>query len=173
MIFLLMLLAIGVWVALLYGAGYFLSFFIKPKWIRHAIGLAVLIGLFTLPLRDEMEGAKEFRKLCMDSAAMQIVPTEPGKKFDLRYSITDGPMLKNFALPTQEQFTKYTDASTGQVIATGKTYTLYGGRMVRFIGQNPMGTGNKPLLSESTCAVFHQDHPANSRLRDLSNLTTK
>ncbi len=173
MIFLLILLAIVLWVVVLYGAGYFLTFFIKPKWIRHAIGLAVLVSLFTLPLRDEMEGGKEFRKLCRDSAAMQIMQTEPGKKFDLRYSITDGSMLKDFALPIQEHFTKYTDASTGQVIATGKTYTLYGGRIVRFLGGNPMGTGNKPLMSESTCAVFHQDDPANSRLRDLSNLTFK
>jgi hypothetical protein len=168
-----MLMAITVWVVVLYGAGYFFTFFIKPKWIRHVIGLAVLVSLFTLPLRDEMEGAKEFRKLCEDSAAMQIMQIESGKKFDLRYSITDGSMLKNFSLPIQEHFTKYTDASTEQVIATGKTYTLHGGRLVRFLGGNPMGAGNKPLMSESTCAVFHQNNPANNRLRDLSNLNVK
>lgn len=164
---------LGIWSIALYYLGYRLSWFVPKKWARQLAGVTAVIGVTTLVLWDEMQGAKEFEKLCKSSAAMQIMPTKEGEKFDLRYSVTDGSMLKGFALPIQEHFTKYTDASTGKVIANGKTYSLYGGKLVRFLGGHPMGTGNKPLLSESTCAVYHQENSANSRLRELSNITTK
>ncbi len=170
---LIILLILGIWCVVAYNAGYYLSAFIKRKWIRRAVGVAALIGLTTLALWDEVLGAKEFEKLCLSSATLQIIPTEKGKKFDLRYSITDGAMLEGFALPIREYFTKYTDKPTGLVIANGKTYSLYGGRLVRFLGGHPMGTGDKPLMSESTCAVIHQNNFAANRLRELSNSTTK
>ena len=170
---LIVLLILCIWGALLYNFGYYASFAVKRKWVRQVIGAAVTLGLFTLPINDEIAGAKEFEALCKSGGAYQIAPEAKGKKFDLKYSEIEGRMLKDHSLPIQEYFTKITDASSGQVLATGKTYTLLGGRLVRFLGGNPMGTGNKPLLSESTCAVFNQDNPANSLLRSLSNATTK
>ncbi len=151
MIFLLILLAIAVWIVVLYGAGYFLTFFIKPKWIRHVIGLAVLVSLFTLPLRDEMEGEKEFEALCKTGGVYQIAPSAVGKKFDLRYSSTALKPLSGFLRPVEETTIIYTDVASGEVIATAKGFIAKGGWLVQKGWLRNSGGGDGAFLGRDQC----------------------
>ena len=151
MIFLLILLAIVLWVVVLYGAGYFLTFFIKPKWIRHVIGLAVLVSLFTLPLRDEMEGEKEFEALCKAGGVYQIAPSAVGKKFDLQYSATKFKPLTGFIRPVEEKTISYTDVSNGEIVATAKAYLAKGGWLVQKGWLRNSGGGDGAFWGRPQC----------------------
>lgn len=151
MIFLLILLAIAVWIVVLYGAGYFLTFFIKPKWIRHVIGLAVLVSLFTLPLRDEMEGEKEFEALCKTGGVYQIAPSAVGKKFDLKSNYSENKKLSGYARPVEEISIVFSDIATGSEVATAKAYIAKGGWLVQRGWLKNSGGGDGAFLGRPQC----------------------
>jgi hypothetical protein len=151
MIFLLILWVAVIWVVVLYLVGYLLTFFIKPKWIRHVAGLVVLMSLFTWPLRDEMEGEKEFEALCKTGGVYQISPSAVGKKFDLSFSSTALKPLSGFVRPVEETTIIYTDVASGEVIATAKGYSAKGGWLVRKGWLRNSGGGDGAFLGRDQC----------------------
>lgn len=148
---LLILLAGALWGVALFVSGYFLTFFIPNKWIRAGIGVIALIGLFTLPMRDEVKGAEEFEALCKTGGTYQISPNSFGKKFNLKYSSTESKRLAGFIRPVEERNISYTDVATGDVVATAKAYSAGGGWLVRALGVNPMSGGTGSLLGRPQC----------------------
>ena len=148
---LLLLLVGGLWGAALFFSAYLLTFFIPNKGLRAAIGVIAMIGLFTLPLRDEIKGAEEFEALCKTGGVYQISPNAVGKKFDLRYSSSANKKLEGLTRPVEEMTISYTDVATGEVVATGKAYIAKGGWLVRTVGRNPLTGGTGPLIGRDQC----------------------
>ncbi len=149
---LLFLLIGGLWGAALYFSAYFLTFFIqKKRWIRQLIGAVAVIGLFTLPLRDEIKGAKEFEALCNTGGVYQISPNAFGKKFDLRYSSTKKNKLEGLNRPAEEMTIAYTDVATGDVVATGKAYIAKGGWLVQHRLLMNSGGGDGAFIGRPQC----------------------
>ena len=148
---LLILLAGGLWAATLFFLTYFLTFFIPKKWIRAAIGVIAMIGLFTLPLRDEIKGAEEFEALCKTGGVYQISPNAVGKKFDLRYSSSDYKKLSGHSRPVEEKTIAYTDIASGEVVATAKAYFAGGGWLVRRGWLMNSGGGDGAFLGRPQC----------------------
>jgi len=148
----LLLLLVGVlWGTALYFSAYFLTFFIPKKWIRQLIGTVAVIGLFTLPVRDEIKGAEEFEALCKVGGVYQISPNAIGKTFDLKSSYSDRKKLSGYSRPIEEEIISYTDVATGEVVAIGKAFFAKGGWLVRTIGVNPIVGGMGPLNGRSDC----------------------
>ena len=148
---LLLLLAGALWGGALFVSGYFLTFFIPNKGIRAGIGAIALIGLFTLPMHDEVKGAEEFEALCKTGGAYQISPNAIGKKFDLKYSSTENKRLAGYIRPVDERTISYTDVTTGALVATAKAYSAGGGWLVRILGVNPMSGGTGSLVGRAQC----------------------
>lgn len=154
---LLILFAGGLWGITLFSAAYFLTFFMQKKWIRLAVGVVAVVGLFTLPLRDEIKGAEEFEALCQERAVYQIAPNAIGQKFDLKYSSTDGRSLSGVIRPVDEMSISFTDIATGEVVATGKAYIAKGGWLVRHRLLMNSGGGDGAFLGRPQC--FPGDMP--------------
>ena len=148
---LLLLLVGGLWGAVLYFSAYFLTFFIPKKWIRQVIGTVAVIGLFTLPMRDEIKGAQEFEALCRVGGVYQISPNAIGKKFDLKYSSTAIKKIEGFTRPVEEITISYTDAISGEVVATGKAYIAKGGWLVRHGLLRNSGGGDGAFSGRPQC----------------------
>jgi hypothetical protein len=139
-----------IWGALLFGVSYFLTFWIGNKWIRAVIGVAVMASLFTLPVRDELKGREEFEALCKAGGVYQISPKAAGKKFDLVFSATEYKSLPGYARPVKEAITSYSDAASGEVVATAKVYVAGGGWLVqkKVIA---LTSTDGPLIGRSQC----------------------
>ena len=139
-----------VWGVVLFSAGYFLTFWIKKKWIRALIGVTVVAALFTLPVRDEIKGQEEFEALCKAGGVYQISPKAEGKKFDLLFSATAYKNLAGYARPVKEATTSYVDAASGEVVATAKAYVAGGGWLVqkKIIA---LSSTDGPLIGRSQC----------------------
>lgn len=148
---LLILLVGGLWAATLFLLAYFLTFFIPNKGIRAAIGVVAMIGLFTLPMRDEIKGAEEFEALCKTGGVYQISPNAVGKKFDLKYRSTDSKSLSGVIRPVDEMTISFTDIATGEVVATGKAYIAKGGWLVRHRLLMNSGGGDGAFLGRPQC----------------------
>jgi hypothetical protein len=138
------------WGALLFLTGYVLTFWIKKRWIRALIGLAVLAALFTLPVRDEIKGQEEFEALCRAGGVYQISPKAEGKKFDLLFTATEYTNLAGYSRPVKEATTSYVDAVSGEVVATAKVYVAGGGWLVqkKII---VLSSTDGPLIGRSQC----------------------
>jgi hypothetical protein len=149
---LLIVIVLGLWAAVLFSIGYFLSFPIKHKGIRFAIGVLVTVLLFTLPIRDELKGKEEFEALCKNNAVFVISPRAEGKQFDLKVSSSPLKPLTGYSRPVSESTIWYTDAATGEVMATGKSYQASGGWLVQHKVYLTSQTG--PLLGRSDCSAL-------------------
>ena len=148
---LLILLAGGLWAATLFCLAYYLTFSIPNKGIRAAIGVVAMIGLFTLPMRDEIKGAEEFEVLCKTGGVYQISPNAVGKKFDLRYSSTEKKKLEELTRPVEEITISYTDVATGEVVATSKAYIAKGGWLVQHRLLMNSGGGDGAFIGRPQC----------------------
>lgn len=167
---LLLLLVGGLWGATLFFSAYFLTFFIPNKGIRLVIGLVAMIGLFTLPLRDEIKGAEEFEELCKTGGVYQISPNAVGKKFDLKFSATQYTALVGYSRPVEEATISYTDTATGEVIATAKAYVAKGGWLVRQGFLRNSGGGDGALLGRPQCLPSETE---GNRLAAIANHFSK
>ena len=156
-----------IWGAALFAAGYFLTFWIKKKWIRVVIGVAVTAGLFTLPVRDEIKGQEEFEALCKAGGIYEISPNAAGKKLDLIYSSTEFRRLTGYTRPIEESTITYTDVATGETVASAKAYLAKGGWLVRHGWLKNSGGGDGALWGRPQCFP-----PASAqeqaRLRDIT-----
>jgi hypothetical protein len=163
---LIILLFLGIWSALLYNAGFYASFAIKRKSIRRALGITAVIAVTTLVLWDEIEGTREFERLCASGGVYQIAPEAIGKKFDLKSSYSDYIPVLGLTRPVDEQLIGYTDIASGSVMATGKAFFAKGGWMIRkgFLIDSSGGKG--PLFGRSQC---FPDQLQNKRLQEIAN----
>lgn len=159
----LILVVLGIWGSLLFSAGYFLAARIKKRWIRAAIGVAVLGVFFTLPILDELKGQQEFEALCKSGGIYKILPNAEGKKFDLLYSSTDFKRLAGYARPVDEKTVTYSDAASGEVIATAKAYAAGGGWLVqkRIIA---LSSTSGPLFGREQCFPPDQEEARRQRI---------
>lgn len=148
---LIVLIILGIWGALLYNFGYYASFAVKRKWVRQVIGAAITLGLFTLPINDEIAGAKEFEALCKLGGTYQIAPSAYGKKFDLQYSSTAFKPLSGFVRPVEEKSIFYADVSSGEIVATAKAYVAKGGWLVQRGWLKNSGGGDGAFLGRPQC----------------------
>ncbi len=156
------------WGLILFSAGYYLTFWIRKKWIRMVVGLVVLLALFTLPIRDELKGKEEFEGLCKSGGVYQISPKAVGKKFDLMYRSTDFTRLAGYVRPIEESTISYTDVATGEVVATAKAYVAKGGWLVRHGLLKNSGGGDGAIWGRPQCfpPVSAREQ---ARLRDITN----
>jgi hypothetical protein len=148
---LVILLILGIWTAVLYNAGYYLSGFVQRKWIRQLVGVAAVIGMTTLALWDEVRGVQEFEQLCKKGAIYQIAPDAVGKKFDLKSSYSDYKKIPGLTRPVEEKTITYTDVTTGEVKATGTAYFAKGGWMIRRGFLKDSSGGDGPLFGRPQC----------------------
>lgn len=164
----LIMIVLLLWGLILFGAGYYLAFWIRKRWIRTLVGLTFLVGLFTWPIRDELKGAEEFETLCKSGGIYQISPKTIGKKLDLRYGSTDRTKLAGHVRPIEESTITYTDVATGDVVATAKAYFAKGGWLVRHGWARDFGGGDGALWGRSQCfpPVSAREQ---ARLRDITN----
>lgn len=165
---LLILLVLGIWGAALYFSAFFLTFFIKKKWLRHLIGAVAVVALFTLPVRDEIKGAEEFEALCKTGGVYQISPNAVGKKFDLKITYTENKTLPGYSRPVEESIKTYTDIATGEVIATSKAYIAKGGWLVQKGWIRNSGGGDGALNGRPQCFPPSDLAQAN-RLQAITN----
>lgn len=163
---LLILVVGGLWGATLFFGTYLLTFFIPNKGIRAAIGVVAMIGLFTLPMRDEIKGAEEFEALCKTGGVYQISPNAVGKKFDLKSSDTGYKKLSGYTRPVEEMTIVYTDRTTGEVVATVKAYFAKGGWLVQHRLLMNSGGGDGAFVGRPQC--FPSDQEA-ARLQAITN----
>lgn len=170
---LLILVGGGLWGATLFFSAYFLTFFIPKKWIRQVIGTVAVIGLFTLPVRDEIKGAEEFEALCKAGGVYQISPKAIGKKFDLKFSATKNKKLEGFTRPVEEITISYTDVASGEVVATAKAYIAKGGWLVQKGWIRNSGGGDGALNGRPQCfpddGLNQEDVTQVRRLRAITN----
>ncbi|MGB9151377.1 MAG: hypothetical protein WCB36_14155 [Burkholderiales bacterium] len=155
---------LGLWALVLFCLGYFLSFPIKHKGIRLVIGILVAVFCYQLPVRDELKGKEEFEALCKTGGVYQISPKAEGKKFDLISQGSPKKRLSGFSIPIEEMNITYTDAATGEVIATVNAYFAKGGWLVQH-GFGLMSQTN-PLFVRSQC--FPSDKEA-ARIQRITN----
>lgn len=148
---LIVIVVLGVWGALLYNFGYYASFAVQRKWVRQLIGAVTTACLFTLPINDEIAGAKEFEALCKLGGGYQIAPNAVGKKFDLKYSSTKFKPMQGFARPVEEKIISYTDVSSGEIGATAKAYQAKGGWLVQRGWLRNSGGGDGAFLGRDQC----------------------
>lgn len=148
---LIVLLILCIWGALLYNFGYYASFAVKRKWVRQVIGAAVTLGLFTLPLNDEIAGAKEFEALCNSGGAYQIAPSAFEKKFDLKSNYSENKKLSGYSQPVEEIAIVFSDIATGNEIATAKAYVAKGGWLVQRGWLKNSGGGDGAFLGRPQC----------------------
>lgn len=167
---LLLLLLGGLWAAALYFSAYLLTFFIPKKWIRQMIGAVAVVSLFTLPLRDEIKGAEEFEALCKTGGVYQISPNAVGKKFDLQFSATTYTPLSGYSRPVEEATISYADITTGEVMATAKTYVAKGGWLVRQGWLKNSGGGDGAFLGRPQCLPSDEEA---ARLQAITNKAVK
>lgn len=148
---LIILIVLGIWSALLYNAGYYASFAIERNLIRQLVGVTAVIALTALVLWDEIEGTREFERLCAAGNVYQIAPEAVGKKFDLKSKDSDFKKIPGLTRPAEETKITYTDIATGTVMATGKAFVAKGGWMIRngFLIDSSGGKG--PLFGRSQC----------------------
>ena len=161
----LILVVLLLWGSFLLGAGYFLTFWIKKKWIRALIAFAVASVFFTLPVRDELKGQEEFEALCKAGNVYQIPPSAVGKKFDLMFSATDYKALSGYTRPVEEKTITYVDAASGEVVATAKAYSAGGGWLVqkKIV---VLSSTDGPLLGRDQCTPPAEERV---RLREVTN----
>ena len=133
LIVLIVLIILSIWGALLYNFGYYASFAVKRKWMRQVIGAVVTVGLFILPINDEIAGAKEFEALCKIGGVYQIAPSAFGKKFDLKSNYSENKKLSGYSRPVEEIAIVFSDIATGNEVATAKAYVAKGGWLGRVI----------------------------------------
>jgi hypothetical protein len=170
---LIILLILGIWSTLLYNAGYYLSGFLQPKWLRQFVGVVTVVGVTTLALWDEVIGVQEFEQLCKSAQVFQISPEAEGKKFKVLFSRTEDDSVPRSWRPTWHYVATYKDADTDQIIATGNGYRTRGGWLVRQLGMNPLAGGdNSALLGPSYC--YPSMYPGQvQKLRAMINIDVK
>lgn len=167
MSFFLILIVIGVWTLVLYCVAYLATYPLKRHKGTRALVILILMGAgFTLPIWDELKGKEEFEALCSAGGVYQIVPETEGKKFDLIYASTPNRKLTGYARPVEEKTITYTDAATGNVIATAKAYIASGGWLVRTIGFSVSSTDG-PLMGRDQC------FPSGDQRAKLRKITNK
>lgn len=163
---LIILFFIALWVAVLFFVGSFFTRSLnKNKSIRKLAIFIFICVFFTLPIIDEIKGAKEFEELCEAGGIYQISPGTEGKKFDFVYGSTPNQRLTGYARPVEEISITYTDAATGKVIATAKAYVAHGGWLVRTLGFSLSST-NGPLLGRNQCFPTASER---ARLGEITN----
>jgi hypothetical protein len=145
------LFVLAVWCAVLYNVGYYLFFFIQPKWLQRLVAIMAVFGLSTLAFWDELKGKEEFELLCKAGGVYQIAPNAFGKKFYLNYNSSNEMELTGYIRPVYVKNITYTDRSTGEVIATAKAYLAKGGWLSRRVGIPDTSGGSGPLLGRSQC----------------------
>ena len=171
---LIILLVLAIWSGLLYHAGYYAGFAIGQRWIRQALGVAVVISVTTLVFWDEIQGAKEFEALCNSAKGFEIAPNTSGKKFNLEVSSSDGVILVGNIRPIREYVVKFNDRATGKLVAYGKGYSAQGGRLVRMLGKHPINGGQSALFGKTDCSPYSQSAEAHKRINSLDiNVNTK
>lgn len=150
MLLLLLILLSLIWGAVLFFLGYAASFFLKTKWLRYVSGLVVVLLLFTVPIRDELSGAKEFEDLCAHGGIYSIPKDAEGKKFDLMYRSTPYENISGYSRPVRVKTISFVDAASGQAMAVAKAYSAGGGWLVQkkiFVLTSTDG----PLIGRSEC----------------------
>ena len=162
---LLIAIVLGLWTLVVFGLGHFLSFPIQNKTTRKKIGLWVAVLLFFLPILDELKGVQEFESLCKNNAVFEISPKAEGKKFDLKVSSSPLKPLTGYSRPVSESTIWYTDAASGDVMATGKQYATTGGWLVQHKVYLMSQTG--PLIGRGHC------DPPDEEYRKLHTITQK
>ena len=167
---LLLLLAGALWGVTLFASTYFVTYFIPSKWVRAGLGVVATIGLFTLPLRDEIKGAEEFEALCKTGGVYQISPNAIGKKFDLKFNATEYKALGGYSRPVQEATISYTDVATGEVVATAKVYLAKGGWLVQRGWLMNSGGGDGAFLGRPQCSPSEAE---GHRLNAIANKFVK
>ena len=91
---------LGIWSVALYYLGYRLSWFVSKKWARQLVGVTAVIGVTTVVLWDEIQGAKEFEILCVSARKFEIAPSDEGKKFDRLVELNVEEQVKNLSKTT-------------------------------------------------------------------------
>ena len=160
---------LGIWSVALYYLGYRLSWFVSKKWARQLVGVTAVIGVTTVVLWDEIQGAKEFEILCVSARKFEIAPSDEGKKFEVRFSRSNKKNLQGYTRPIEEHIDTYTEMTTGRVIATGKGYVAKGGWLVRTLGKNPFNGSPNALLGNSFCYPSKYEDQV-QRLRAMINI---
>lgn len=167
---LIILFFIALWAAFLFYIGSFLTRPLqKNKTIRKAAIFIFICVCFTLPILDEIKGAREFEELCAVGNVYQIAPWARGKKFDLKMDASPYKRLIGSARPVDERTITYTDKNTGEVIATSKAYAAYGGWLVQKMGFS-LSTVSGPLIGRDQC-IFSASQEA--RIREVTNTVSK
>jgi hypothetical protein len=146
---LILLIVLGAWAAILFSIGYFATFWIwrQWRWVRVLIGLVVMVSCYLLPVIDEIQGKKEFEALCKTGGTYQISPKAVGKKFDLIFKATENILLPGYSIPIEETTITYTDAATGEVVASVKAYIAKKGWFARLINYPESG----PIWVRNQC----------------------
>jgi len=142
--------AMLIWATVLFGIGYFVSFWARRTWIRALVGAVMVPAFFTLPIRDELKGSDEFEALCKAGGVYQISPAASGRKFDLLFNATPYSHLTAYSRPVKEATLTYADAATGEVLASAKAYVAGGGWLVqrRLFA---LTSTDGPLIGRSQC----------------------
>jgi hypothetical protein len=161
-----LILLLLVWGAFLFYFGYYTSFFGGKKWLRAAIGVIVMVTLFTFPVRDELKGMDEFEALCARGGVYDIPKSAEGKAFDLAFQATPYKSLSGYALPIREKTISFVDVASGEVVAAAKVYAVSGGWLVQKKILALTST-NGPLLGRSDC------RPPDSEEVRLQKITNK
>jgi hypothetical protein len=140
--------------------------FVGKKWLRAAIGVIVMVTLFTFPVRDELKGMDEFEALCARGGVYDIPKSAEGKAFDLAFQATPYKSLSGYALPIREKTISFVDVASGEVVAAAKVYAVSGGWLVQKKILALTST-NGPLLGRSDC------RPPDSEEVRLQKITNK
>jgi UDP-N-acetylmuramyl pentapeptide phosphotransferase/UDP-N-acetylglucosamine-1-phosphate transferase len=127
----------------------------KKKW-RNWIAVLFFLILMPMPIIDEIFGAREFKKLCSENAALVIdLKSASGKTVYLDY--LPDVEIKNTWLPMRIQRWQFLDEKTSEPVLSYNVIFVSGGKLVRTLH---ISEGNVPLTLKSFCAP--EKHPSNA-----------
>jgi hypothetical protein len=143
----LLILASGIWLAIVIGLSASTTRALPATSWRLLVGILVFAALLPLPLFDEIVGRVQFSELCKQHDLIRA-DREKVKGTTVYFEPVDAVHIQTLWIPVRLQSWRYVAAGTGEVVIGYETLHATGGWLIRTLR---ISEGDVPLTFKDSC----------------------